>query len=133
MSAIAHFLSEDVGRIDFPGHMLNLESFFLDPLADRVLTEFNVLRHFGGHFIGPPDPCIIVVVEDCGSIERGKSVSCIGDTAGEISEVDNLLRSSVGCANLGLARTQGGTFLTVAKPTDWAPPVLENDPTIHAA
>jgi hypothetical protein len=104
----------------------------LDPLADRVLTEFNVSRRFGGHVIGPTDACLIVVVEDCGSIQRVKSVSCIGYTAGEISEVDNLLKSSVGCANLGFARTQGGTVLTAVKPTDRAP-ILENDSTIHAA
>jgi hypothetical protein len=132
VSTIAHFLSEYVGRIDFPGHMLDLEIFVLDTLADRVLTEFNVSCRFGGHVIGPMDACLIVVVEDCGSIERGKSVSCIRYTAGEISEVDDLLRSSVGCANLGLARTQGGTVLTVTKPTDRAP-VLENNSTIHAA
>ncbi len=132
MSAIAHFLSEYVGWIDFPGHMLDLESFVLDPLADRVLMEFSVLCRFGGHVIGPTDACLIVVVEDCGSFERSKSVSCIGYTAGEILEVDDLFRSSVGCANLGLARTQGGMVLTVAKPTDRAP-VLENNSTIHAA
>ena len=94
MSVIVHFLSVDIGWVDFPGHMLDLESFVLDPLADRVLTEFNVSCRFGGHVIGPPDTCIIVVVEDRGSIERGKSVACIGDTAGEISEVDNLFRST---------------------------------------
>jgi hypothetical protein len=132
VSTIAHFHSEYVGRIDFPGHMLNLESFVLDPLAARVLTEFNVSLRFGGHVIGPTDACLIVIVEDCGSIKRGKSVSCIGYTAGEILEVNDLLRSSDGCANLGLARTQGGTVLTVAKPTDRAP-VLENNSTIHAA
>jgi hypothetical protein len=91
VSAIVHFLSEDVGRIDFPGHMLDLESFVLDPLADRVLTEFNALRRFGVHVKGPPDAFIIVVIEDCGSIKRGKSVSCIREAAGEITEVNNLL------------------------------------------
>ena len=129
VSTIVHFLSEDVGRIDFPGHMLDLESFVLDPLADRVLTEFNALRRFGVHVKGPPDAFIIVVIEDCGSIKRGKSVSCIREAAGEITEVNNLLRSSVGCVNLGLARTQGGTFLMVPKPTNQAP-VLENNPTV---
>ncbi len=68
VSAIAHFLSEYVGRIDFPGHMLDLESFVSDPLTDRVLTEFNVSHCFGGHVIGPTDACLIVVVENCGSI-----------------------------------------------------------------
>jgi hypothetical protein len=132
VSTIAHFLSEYVSRIDFLGHMLDLESFVLDPLADRVLMEFNVSCRFGGHVIGPTDACLIVIVEDCGSIKRGKSVSCIGYTAVEISKVKDLLRNSIGCTNLGLARTQGGTVLTVTKPTNRAP-VLENDSTIHAA
>ncbi len=131
MSAIAHFLSEDGCRIDFPGHMLDLKSFVLDPLTDRVLTEFNVSHRFGGHGIGPPDACIIAIVEDCGSIEIGKSVSCIRDAVGEISEVNDFLSSRGGRANLGLTRIQEGTFLAVAKPTNRAP-ILENDPTIHA-
>ena len=100
VSAITRFLSKDIGRIDFPGHMLNLESFVLDPHADRVLTEFNVLRRFGGRVIVPLDSCIIVVVEDRGSIKRGKSVSCIKDTEEEISEVNNLIRNIVCPANL---------------------------------
>ncbi len=32
--AIVHFLSEDVGRIELPGHMLDNESVVLDPLTN---------------------------------------------------------------------------------------------------
>jgi hypothetical protein len=32
--AIAHFLSEDVGRIELPGHMLDVERVVLDPLTN---------------------------------------------------------------------------------------------------
>jgi hypothetical protein len=32
--AIAHCLSEDVGRIELSGHMLDVESVVLDPLAN---------------------------------------------------------------------------------------------------
>ncbi len=32
--AIAHFFSEDVGRIELPGHMLDVESVVLDPLVN---------------------------------------------------------------------------------------------------
>ncbi len=32
--AIVHFLSEDVGRIELPGHMLDIESVVLDPLVN---------------------------------------------------------------------------------------------------
>ncbi len=32
--AIAHFLSEDVGRIELLGHMLDIESLVLEPLAN---------------------------------------------------------------------------------------------------
>jgi hypothetical protein len=31
---IAHFLSEDVSRPELPGHMLDVESVVLDPLAN---------------------------------------------------------------------------------------------------
>ncbi len=34
MCAIMHFLSEDVGRIELPRHMLDVESVVLDPLAN---------------------------------------------------------------------------------------------------
>ncbi len=32
--AIAHFLSEEVGRNELPGHMLDVESVVLDPLTN---------------------------------------------------------------------------------------------------
>jgi hypothetical protein len=40
--AIAHFLSEDVGQIDFARNMLNLENFVLHPFTNGVLAKFYV-------------------------------------------------------------------------------------------
>ena len=40
VSAIAHFFSEDVGRIDLSGNMFNVNSLILNPLTNRVLTKF---------------------------------------------------------------------------------------------
>jgi hypothetical protein len=41
-----HFLSEDVGRIELPGHMLDVESVVLDPLANGVFAKFNVAGRY---------------------------------------------------------------------------------------
>ncbi len=124
-------LSKDVGRIELPGNMLDVESVVLDPLANWVFAKFNVLGRFWGHIIGPLDACIIVIVEDSGDINVGKSVARIRDTAREIAEVNNFLQGCITGAYLGLAGAKGRAFRTFAKPANRAS-VFEDDATIHA-
>jgi hypothetical protein len=53
MDTIAHFLGENTRRIDFTGNMFHGNSVVLDPLANRVLTELNVMSGFRGHVVQP--------------------------------------------------------------------------------
>ncbi len=46
MRAITHLLGEDIHRIDFPGDMFNVNSLILHPLANGVLTKFDVAGSF---------------------------------------------------------------------------------------
>ncbi len=120
-------LSEDVGRIELPGNMLDVESVVLDPLANWVFAKFNVLGRFWGHIIGPLDAHIIVIVQDSGGINVGKSVARIRDTAREIAEVNNFLQGCITGAYLGLAEAKGHAFRTFAKPAT-GPPFLKMMP-----
>ena len=72
MGAIAHFFSEDVGRIILSGDMFNINSPILNPFTSQVFKKFNVTGSFGGHVIGPMYTCLIVIVDDRRSVERGK-------------------------------------------------------------
>jgi hypothetical protein len=42
MGAIIHFLGEDIGRVDFPCNMYNIQSLVLHPFLDGIFTELNV-------------------------------------------------------------------------------------------
>jgi acetyl-CoA carboxylase carboxyltransferase component len=58
-------------------------------------------------------------------------VTCGNDATGEIPKINNLLRSGVGGADLGLTGTERCAFLTFAKPTNRTA-ILEDNTTIHA-
>jgi hypothetical protein len=51
MSAIAHFLSEDVSWICLACNMLNRYSLVLNLFANGVFAQFNVPSRFGGHAV----------------------------------------------------------------------------------
>jgi hypothetical protein len=42
MHAIAHFLCEDIRRIDLPRNMFHRQQFRLYPFADRVFPKLDV-------------------------------------------------------------------------------------------
>ncbi len=73
---------------------------------------------FQGHIIGPFDAHVIVILEDGGDVDVGKSVACVGDTA-------------ISREYLGLTGAKGHEFLTFTEPANRAF-VFEDDATIHA-
>jgi hypothetical protein len=42
MGTILHLLREDIGRVDFPSNMDDIQSLVLDPFPNGILTELNV-------------------------------------------------------------------------------------------
>jgi hypothetical protein len=46
MGAVLHFLGEDIGGVDFPRNMENIQSFVLHPFPDGILMELNVTSRF---------------------------------------------------------------------------------------
>jgi hypothetical protein len=57
-------------------------------------------------------------------------VAILGDTAGEIAEIHNLLGRCIGSPNFSLRGAERCAFLTFAKPSNGTA-VFENDATIH--
>jgi hypothetical protein len=42
MGTILHLLSEDIGGVDFPSNMDNIQSHVLHPFSNGIFTELNV-------------------------------------------------------------------------------------------
>ncbi len=130
MSAIAHFFSEDVSWICLASNMLIRYSLVLNPFANEVFVQFNVLSRSGGHVVQPPDAGFIVIVKKSRFINISNSKARIINTPTNILEVHNLHRHSAGCMDFCLTRTEGGAFLVIAKPTKRTT-VLEDDTAAH--
>jgi hypothetical protein len=69
LSAIVHFFSEDVGGVCLPGDVLDRNPLILNPFANGVFAELNVMRRFCGHVVGPSNTGIVVVVDSCSFID----------------------------------------------------------------
>jgi hypothetical protein len=59
---IPHLLSEDVGQICLAGDIDNLQCFVLNPLANGVFTQLDMLGCLRCYIIQPFDAGTIVVV-----------------------------------------------------------------------
>ena len=42
MGTVLHLLSEDIGGVDFPSNMDNIQSLVLDPFPNGILMELDV-------------------------------------------------------------------------------------------
>jgi hypothetical protein len=74
ISAVPHFLCEDVGYVAFPADMGNGDGAVGNPLTRRIFPVFDVPIAFGGHVVTPFDTCIVVVVEGSGRWTVGDGV-----------------------------------------------------------
>ena len=43
MGTVLHLLSEDIGGIDFPSNMDDIQSLVLHPFPDGIFTELDVM------------------------------------------------------------------------------------------
>ncbi len=75
--------------------------------------KFNVVGSFCGNIIGPLDTHVIVIVEDGGGVNVGKSVAHVGDTAREIAEVNDFLQGCISGTYLGLTGAMWPTSETL--------------------
>jgi hypothetical protein len=75
ISAVSHFLGEDVGYVAFPADMGNGDGAVGNPLTCRIFPVFDVAIAFGGHVVTPFDTCIVVVVEGSGRVTVGDRVA----------------------------------------------------------
>jgi hypothetical protein len=128
---IAHFLSEDVGWIDFSRNMLNMESLVLHPFTNGVLTKFNVMGSLWGHVVQPLLTCVIIIIKESGRAKLWNNVACVGDTPRKVEEVDDLFGGCTCSMDFSFARTKRSAILAVAKPTNWTT-IFEDDTPIHA-
>ncbi len=46
MGTVFHFLGEDIGGVDFPRNMDDIQSFVLYPFLNGIFTKLNVTSHF---------------------------------------------------------------------------------------
>jgi hypothetical protein len=60
VSSIAHFLSEDVGNVEFAADMLDSNLVISNPLVSGILTILNVTIAFSGHIVTPFDTGAVV-------------------------------------------------------------------------
>jgi hypothetical protein len=42
MGTVLHLLCEDIGGVDFPSYMDNIQSLVLDSFPNRILTELGL-------------------------------------------------------------------------------------------
>ncbi len=42
MGTVLHLLCEDIGGVDFPSNMDDIQSLLLDPFPNEILTELDV-------------------------------------------------------------------------------------------
>ena len=129
--AIAHFLSEDVGRIDLARNILNLESLVLHPFTNGVLTKFDVTSSLRGHIVRPFHTCVIVIVQESWRVDVRNNITGVEDALRKVAEIDNLFGGCTCSSDFSFARTERSAILAVTKPTDWTA-IFEDNATIHA-
>ena len=132
MRAITHFFCEDIRRIDFTRDMFDRQKLRLDPFSNRVLPKFDMPSSFRGHVVRPSDTGVVVIEEESGRNNVGKSVPRCHHALAHVSEIYHLFRSCICGANFGFTRTQRSTFLPFRQPTDRAT-IAEDDTTTHAS
>jgi hypothetical protein len=116
MNTVPHFCSEDVGRVCHAGNVLNRNCVVLNPFPKRIFTQLNVASRLRSHVVRPLDTSFIVVVDKSRVLKIRDRETGLSDTPADVSEVDYLFRSGARGANLGLTRTEGGSFLPFAEP-----------------
>jgi hypothetical protein len=80
ISAVPHFLGEDVGDVTFPADVRDEDGAVGDPFACRIFLVLDVTISFGGHIVAPFDAGVVVVVERCRKVAVSYEVTEVGET-----------------------------------------------------
>ncbi len=116
MDTVPHFFSKDVGRVCLASNVLNRNCFVLNPFPNRIFMQLNVASRLRSHVVRPLDASFIVIVDKSRVLKIRDRKTGLSDAPTDLSEVDYLFRSGACGANLGLTRTEGGSFLPFAEP-----------------
>ena len=132
ISAIAHFLGEDIGRITFAADMFDGDGSVCHPLTGGVFSVLDVSITFDCQIGAPFHTCFVVVVKWCWLLSIRDWVAKGGKMENHIADVDRETGTHVGGANFGVTRAERSALLTVRLPSDGTTRA-EDDGTAHAA
>ena len=132
ISAIVHFLGEDIRRITYAADMFDGDGPVCDPLTGGVLSVLDMAITFGREIVSPFHTCFVVIVKWCRLLGISDWVAKGGKMENHIVDLDSEMGTHIGGANFGVARAERSTLLTVRLPGDGTAGA-ENDGTAHAA
>ena len=102
ISAIAHFLGENIGRIAFATDMFNGDGSICHPLLGGIFSVLDVSITFGHQIAAPFHTCFAVVVKWCRLFSIRDWVAKGGEMDNHIADVDREAGTHVGGANFGV-------------------------------
>ena len=115
VDAVAHFLGEDVTRVDCTRDVVQVYLLGLDAVADCAVFEANVAHTFGGSTFGPVDGALVVVVEAGGGFRVGEV-----HVVTPVAKREDFLDGFVGSADFGFAGRAACAGLADGLPSDGA-------------
>jgi hypothetical protein len=112
ISAIAHFLGEDIGRITFAADMFDGNGPVCNPLTGGVLSVLDMVITVGCQIVAPFHTCFDVVVKQCRLLGIRDWVAKGGEMENHIAYVDRETGTHVGSANFGVTQAERSMLLT---------------------
>ncbi len=132
ISAIAHFLGEDIGRVTFAADIFDGDGPVCNPLTGGLLSVLDMVITFGRQIVAPFYTCFVVIVKWCQLLGISDWVAKGGKMKNHIADVDSETGTHVGGANFGVTRAERSTLLMVRLPGDGTAGA-EDDGIAHAA
>ena len=132
ISAIAHFLGEDIGRITFAADMFDGNGSVCHPLTGGVFSVLDVSITFGRQIVAPFHTCFVVVVKWCWLFSIRDWVAKGDEMENHIADIDHEAGTHVCGVNFGVTQAERSALLTVRFPCDGTTGA-EDDGTVHAA
>ncbi len=131
MSAVFHFLGEDITGVAFASNVVDLDNLVLNPFTDLGFAKFEMAKPFCGKVASPVNHSFVIVVEYVGAINVGKRNTDLDKFLGKISDANIKFAAFVSRPNFGFTRTHGSFFLTNTFPCQRAAHAEDNS-TTHA-
>ncbi len=132
MSAIFHFLGENVTGIAFTSNVEDLDNLVLNPLTDFGFAKFEMANPFGSKVTSPVNHSFVVVVKYGGAINVGKRNTNLDKSLGKISDTNSKFAALVSRTDFRFTRAHGCFVLTNTLPSQQAFHAEDHSAT-HAA